>query len=658
MQVRGSLVVTTNRNSDRSLGAWRFLAALETPWQAQITNIHSEEIAIGSLSANGRWQFPHLTVGQLEAQLHGGYLKAGGDLDVTTRKVSGKIESKFDYDKTAVLLDKQVQQWISQFSWEVPPFFESTVNLRLPPWTNWTAQSKREITRSLELTGRFDGAGRFRGIPLDHTSSHFEFANFLWKLPDLWVRRPEGEARIDYTGNVTNGDFACKIQSRLDPAVLKELLPKEQRLALEIVKFAQPPIVNAELHGNWDDDATLGVQASIAATNFFVKEQAFSDIAGNVLITNGVIHCTDVIVHRGREEARGPYLRIEPAREVMFITNLVSTIDPWVAMSLVGEDAYNAIDPYRFAQTPTVEVNGIVPLRHYSKADLHFDVAGNEFSFWKFHLPALVGHVHWRSNEVSFSNVVANFYGGKAHWSGHFVIDPRKGEDYAIFSFAGYTTNTEIKYLVEDITGKTNQMEGTLNGELIITHANTSNDRSWNGYGAATLKDGFLWNVPIFGVFSPILDGIAPGLGSSRISSGSGTFNIKESVVHTQGYAGSRPGVPPCLQRAGRPRRKPGGHNRSDDLSGRLGDRQTLQHGAVARVKSVRGEDFWQPWMRPKRNSATCPESFSRRFARSMPSAMPCAARPSRRMACKKMEIRLTLPPNLRSSDVLVPPLH
>ena len=162
------------------------------------------------------------------------------------------------------------------------------------------------------------------------------------------------------------------------------------------------------------------------------------------------------------------------------------------------------------------------------------DRAGNEFSFWRFHLPSLTGHVHWFSNEVSFSNVVANFYGGKAYWSGRFVIDPRKGEDYAIFSFAGYTTNTEIKYLVEDITGKTNQMEGTLHGELIITHANTSNDRSWNGYGTATINDGFLWNVPIFGVFSPILDGIAPGLGSSRISSGGGTFNIQNSVVHTR----------------------------------------------------------------------------------------------------------------------------
>ena len=533
IQVQGSLTWNTNRSTDLSLGPWRFFAGLETPWQAQITNIHAGEISIGSLRASGDWRFPRAGVA-LEAQLHGGYLKAAGNLDVASRDVSGSASGKFNYEKTAILLDEPVRRWIAQFRWEEPPFIESAVAFRLPPWSNWADRLKHDVTTSLQMTGRFEGAGRFREIPADHASSHFSFSNFVWRLPDLLVRRPEGEARIDYSGNVTNSEFACLVESRIDPAVLKTLLPKEQQPALEIVKFAQPPTIKAELRGDWDDDAKLGVRASIVATNFFVKEQAFSDIAGTVLITNGIIHCSDVVAHRGKEEARAPYLRIDPAGEVMFVTNLVSTIDPYIAMSLVGEDAYNAIDPYRYSSTPTVGVNGIVPLRHWSKADLHFDVAGNDFSFWRFHLPTLAGHVHWQSNVVTFSNVVGSFYAGKARWSGTFVIDPRKGEDYAIFSFAGYTTNTELKYLVADITGRTNQLEGILHGELIITFANTSNDRSWVGVAQATIEDGYLWSVPVFGVFSPILDGIAPGLGTSRIKSGTGTFTIQNSVVHTR----------------------------------------------------------------------------------------------------------------------------
>ena len=533
IHAQGSLTLSTNHSSDLSLGPWRFLTGLQTPWQAQITNIHAGDISIGSLRTSGDWRFPQMAVA-LEAQLHGGYLKSAANLDVISREVSGSASGKFDYNKTAVLLDKPVQQWISQFSWEQPPLIESTVAFRLPPWTNWTARLKSDLTTTLQMSGRFEGAGRFREIPADHASSHFSFSNFVWRLPDLLVRRPEGEARIDYSGNVTNADFVCRLESRLDPAVLKTLLPKEHQPALEIVKFAQPPIIIADLRGNLDDDAKLEVHASIAATNFFVKEQAFSDIAGTILITNGIIHCSDVIVHRGKEEARAPYLRVDPTGEVMFVTNLVSTIDPYIAMSLVGEDAYNAIDPYRFASRPTVGVNGLVPLRHWSKADLHFDVAGDDFTFWRFRVPTLAGHVHWRANEVTFSNVVANFYGGKARWSGHFIIDPRQGEDYAIYSFAAQTTNTEIKYLVADITGRTNQLEGILHGELIVTFANTSNDRSWNGYGQATLEDGFLWSVPVFGVFSPILDGIAPGLGASRLKSGTGTFTLENSVVHTR----------------------------------------------------------------------------------------------------------------------------
>jgi hypothetical protein len=38
----------------------------------------------------------------------------------------------------------------------------------------------------------------------------------------------------------------------------------------------------------------------------------------------------------------------------------------------------------------------------------------------------------------------------------------------------------------------------------------------------------------VFGIFSPVLDGIAPGLGSSRVGSGGGTFTITNSVVFTR----------------------------------------------------------------------------------------------------------------------------
>ena len=514
----------------RTNGAPSSLARLETPWQMVATNIRAGNIAIGSVRSGGDWTFPTLTATNLDADLYGGYLKAKAALNVHSGVLSAQTESAFPYEKLSTLLDKPVQKWFEQFEWEKPPYVESRLALRLPPWTNqWR---KADLVSNLEVAGRFDGAGKFRGVAADRAESRFHFTNFVWQLPNLTITRPEGKALISYSGNVTNADFHCKIDSRINPGVLQPAFPKEQQVALGVVKFAQPPHLVGEAWGNWEDESKLGVNATLTATNFFVKEQAFSDLRADIVITNALIHASNIVVHRGAEEVHAPYVRVDLPGEIMFVTNIVSNMDPYIAMSLIGEDAYDAIDPYRFAQRPTVRVNGIVPLRHWSKADLRFEVAGNDFTFWRFRMPSIAGIVHWKTDHISFSNVTANFYGGRAHWSGYFIID--HSDDSANYSFAAQTANSELRYLVADLTGQTNQIEGTLDGELIITSANSSNEKSWNGYGKATMTDGFLWNVPVFGIFSPVLDGIAPGLGSSRISSGSGTFTITNSVVYTR----------------------------------------------------------------------------------------------------------------------------
>jgi len=46
-----------------------------------------------------------------------------------------------------------------------------------------------------------------------------------------------------------------------------------------------------------------------------------------------------------------------------------------------------------------------------------------------------------------------------------------------------------------------------------------------------TLKDGFLWELPLIGIFAPVLDALTPGLGASKFSEGTADFTIADSVV-------------------------------------------------------------------------------------------------------------------------------
>ena len=48
------------------------------------------------------------------------------------------------------------------------------------------------------------------------------------------------------------------------------------------------------------------------------------------------------------------------------------------------------------------------------------------------------------------------------------------------------------------------------------------------------LHDGLLWDIPIFGLFSPVLNAINKDLGSSRAKEAKGTFILTNSVIYTK----------------------------------------------------------------------------------------------------------------------------
>ena len=83
------------------------------------------------------------------------------------------------------------------------------------------------------------------------------------------------------------------------------------------------------------------------------------------------------------------------------------------------------------------------------------------------------------------------------------------------------------------MSGKANKLEGVVAGTFVVTNANTMNMQSWQGYGHVRLADGLLWDIPIFGLFSPVLNAVSKDLGSSRAKEAHGTFILTNSVIYT-----------------------------------------------------------------------------------------------------------------------------
>jgi hypothetical protein len=84
-----------------------------------------------------------------------------------------------------------------------------------------------------------------------------------------------------------------------------------------------------------------------------------------------------------------------------------------------------------------------------------------------------------------------------------------------------------------DLSPQTKDLDGQFNLKLVINDANTADMGSWNGFGDVQLRDGLLWNIPIFGVLSKPLDAIVPGIGHSRVTKATANFGITSSVIRS-----------------------------------------------------------------------------------------------------------------------------
>ena len=93
--------------------------------------------------------------------------------------------------------------------------------------------------------------------------------------------------------------------------------------------------------------------------------------------------------------------------------------------------------------------------------------------------------------------------------------------------------DVNLRLIAENASFKTNHLEGMLNASVIVTNASSADWHSWNGDGVASLRDGVLWDVPLFGILSPALNAVSPGLGSSRATAAEGKFSITNGVIYT-----------------------------------------------------------------------------------------------------------------------------
>jgi hypothetical protein len=167
-------------------------------------------------------------------------------------------------------------------------------------------------------------------------------------------------------------------------------------------------------------------------------------------------------------------------------------------------------------------------------ADLWVHVIGTApFRWMRYQTPSITGNLHWLRNYLIITNVVTDCYGGTARGYASFNVQtPGDGTDLSFFVEA---TNVDFNAMGRGLWSPNNRLRGMLSGKVTVTGANSSKWRTWNGYGEMQLRNGLLWDAPIFGLMSPLINALTPGLdaGNSRATEGGGRFTMTNGVIYT-----------------------------------------------------------------------------------------------------------------------------
>ena len=505
------------------------------PLSAGLTfsNVIVPALGLDRAALQTRWRFPTL-------EIESGTATAGNAADIRvtvqteTRETHFEANTSLDPKMLAPFLGTNARPWLEVCVFDSRPRLrvggKAILPASIPLPDDW-----HDKLSAVSMAGQFDaGLSSCRGVPFVSAHVPFTVTNLSWKTTGLKIARAEGSLAIIGGADQKTGDFEGVIRSDFNPLALRAAFPWEQaQRVFDFFEFTAPPHVATDVRGNWNDWRGLSAFGTVALTNAVFRGQAVKACLARFTYTNQFLSILEPVLIREGEQGLASGIGIDLARERLFLTNAVGKIEPRAVTRSIGTVVDKAIAPFVFELPPNARVEGVIPLNNdESAADLRFEIEGGPFRWQQFNFPQVKAIVHWRGKTLTITNLQGRWCGGDVAGSLHFQFTPKGQGD--LFAFQVRVKNADLQAMRKELMpNKTNKVEGSVSGELVITRADTQDWKSWQGYGHARLTNGLLWEIPLFGVFSPLLNAFFPGLGNSRARHANATYQITNSVIYS-----------------------------------------------------------------------------------------------------------------------------
>jgi hypothetical protein len=530
--VRLSQLASDQLSADSISGTGFWRSPTELGWNARVTRLKTKKLNADFAACAGFWQDPVLGVTNLYVRLGGGELRAGVQWNTSTRVFSFTASSCFDLNAIADLLTEKTRERLAQFSLPQPPNLRASGSFVLPGWPNRTPDWRTEIQPTVRLDGELSvtnfGVDR---LTFEKVHTLFSYSNEIWTLPDVVITRPEGQVAITGTENDANQDYLWHVFGWLSPNCIEPYLTPKALRGFQNFKFTEPLYLDTQIYGRLYDYDSISATGHAQLKNFSIRGEAVDNVESDFHYARRVAEFFRPHLEAGPAAMHADGILLDYPGDRIYFTNGFGSADPEMVATAIGPLQAKIMQPYHFPRLPTARVNGYAPLRNATNADLDFQIVGSTpFECLKVNAPKVGGEIHWIGSRLILTNMSGSLYDGTGGGNAVFDFKPHNGCNY---SFAASFDKLDLHLLASDLDSPTNRLEGRLSGSCVVTSAYSGDWRTVNGYGHANVHDGLLWDVPVFGIFSPVLDGISPGMGDSRATDASAQFIITNGVIAT-----------------------------------------------------------------------------------------------------------------------------
>lgn len=509
----------------------------EVPWAAQInfSNILAPSLELDQAGVKARWDFPNLTL-DTEVSRHDASARVGSLLDTVTRELRFQTSTRFDPQMLAPFLTTNTRPLLAFATFKTPPQLQVEGRMIVPDDTNAFLNWRRDILPSVQMQGRVDvGECVISKVACTSLELPFSITNMHWALPGARITRTEGSLDVSGGSDLNTGDFQATFRNGCDLLSLSPVFPeREPQTVFSWFQPTEPADIRGEVRGNWNDFSRFWATADLGLTNATFRGQSLQSVSAHIVYTNRFISIVRPLVLREGERGQADGVGIDLARPRLYLTNAFGNIAPRVVTRCINDNADRVVAPFIFDIPPNSRANGSVPLgKSDHTEDIRFDIDGGPFHWQRFNLETVRGAVLWRGNIITITNIVGAWHEAPVNGWVRFEITAKGQPDLVSFQFR--LENAELREMLRDLQpGKTNKVEGKVSGEVFVTSGDTVNMKSWQGYGHAQLTNGLIWELPLFGVFSPVLNAFFPGLGNSRAKHAIATYGITNGVIHTK----------------------------------------------------------------------------------------------------------------------------